>query len=68
MSEGTRPPLAFRGSRRRLRRIRLGEHWSADMSSLTMLIVIALFLVIPWLVRGSVGGLDGGPDPIWWTG
>ena len=51
MVGSTRPPLALRGSRRRFRRIRFREHWSAGMSWLVIWIVIVLGLIVPWLVR-----------------
>lgn len=47
MLEGTRPPIVFRGSRRRLRQIRLRDNWSAEMSWLAIWIVIILCLIIP---------------------
>jgi hypothetical protein len=51
MVESTRPPIIFRGSRRRLRRIQFRDNWSAEMSWLAIWIVIVLGLTIPWLVR-----------------
>ena len=53
MVESTRPPIVFRGSRRRLRQIRFRGNWFAEMSWLTFWIMIVLCLMIPWLIRRS---------------
>jgi hypothetical protein len=53
MVESTRPPIVFRGSRRRLRQIRFRGNWSAEMSWLAIWIVVVLCLILPWLVRSA---------------
>ena len=48
---GNRPGLTFRGSRRRLRRIRFRDNWSREMWFLVIVITLTLLLVVPWLIR-----------------
>jgi hypothetical protein len=45
MGEGIRPPLVVRGSRRRLRQIRLRGNWSTAMWWLVIWLVGTLWLV-----------------------
>ena len=49
-----RSMLTFRGSRRRLRRIRFRENWTRDMWLLLGFVVLAVLLLLPWLVRHPI--------------
>lgn len=40
-----------RGSRRRLRRIKLRENWSRAMWALLAFVLLVLLVVIPWVLR-----------------
>ena len=53
MEKYTRRSREFRGSRRRLRRIRFRDYWTAGMSWLTLLMLILLCVIVPWLIRTS---------------
>jgi len=46
-----RPGLAFRGSRARLRRVRVRGNWSVEMWMFVMALLFAVLVAIPWLVR-----------------
>ena len=41
----------FRGSRRRLRRIRFRDNWSREMWIVIVVIVLTLLFVVPKLIR-----------------
>jgi len=43
--------LSFRGSRRRLRRIRFRDNWTRDMWLLLAFVVLVALVLLPWLVR-----------------
>jgi hypothetical protein len=49
-----RSTLTFRGSRRRLRRIRFRENWTRDMWLLLVFVVLTVLLLFPWLVRHPI--------------
>jgi hypothetical protein len=42
---------AYRGSRRRLRRIRLRGTWSLEIVLFVIWVLFALFVLVPWIVR-----------------
>jgi hypothetical protein len=48
---GSRPPKVYRGSIRRLRKIRLRDSWSMEMLLLVAWVLFLLFVVIPWMAR-----------------
>jgi hypothetical protein len=48
---GNRPGLRFRGSRRRLRQVRLQGNWSREMWLLVIVVGLTIFVLIPWLIR-----------------
>jgi hypothetical protein len=48
-----RPGIAFRGSRRRIGRIRFRENWSRDMWLLLVFVLVALFFLIRWLLYAT---------------
>jgi hypothetical protein len=45
--------MRFRGSRRRIGRIRFRENWSRDMWLLLAFILLALFVLIQWLEHAT---------------
>jgi hypothetical protein len=47
-------PRSYRGSRKRLRRIRLRGNWSIEFWLYALFILALLFLVLPWLVRSPL--------------
>ena len=42
----TRPPMVFRGSRRRLRRLRVRNHWSVEMTWLLVGVMMGVWLAV----------------------
>jgi len=48
---GARPGRAYRGSRRRVRRIRFRGNWSLEIVLFIIWILFALFVLVPWIVR-----------------
>jgi hypothetical protein len=40
-----------RGSRKRLRRIRLQGNWSVEFWLFVLVMLVALFVLVPWLIR-----------------
>jgi hypothetical protein len=46
-----RPGLAYRGSRKRLKRIEFLENTSVEFWVMVVLLVIMLLVVVPWLIR-----------------
>ena len=49
-----RPPIRFRGSRRRVRQLRMRDHWSVEMSWLLAGILIGVWLAVR-VVRNDGG-------------
>jgi hypothetical protein len=49
MDHGTRAPLRFRGSRRRLRQIRMRDYPSPGLWLFLAMIVVLLSVVVPYL-------------------
>ena len=50
-TDGLRPGRWYRGSRQRLRRIRLRDNWSLELWLLIAWVAFLLFVVVPWMVR-----------------
>jgi len=48
---GPRPGKVYRGSRKRLRRIRLRDNWSVELWIFLAVMLFTLFVVVPWIVR-----------------
>jgi hypothetical protein len=48
---GARPGRFYRGSRRRLRRIRFRGNWSLEIVFFVIWLLFALFVLVPWIVR-----------------
>jgi hypothetical protein len=48
-----RPPKTFRGSRQRLRRIRLRGNGSLELWLLILWVAFVLLVVVPWMLRQS---------------
>lgn len=44
-------PLTYRGSRKRIRRIGLRGNWSLEIAILLIVLLLALLVVLPWLIR-----------------
>jgi hypothetical protein len=44
------PPKVYRGSRRRLKRLRARDNWSTEMWVLLIWLAFLLSVVIPWMV------------------
>ena len=44
--QSTRPPMAFRGSRRRLRQIRMRGSWSVEMTWLLVGVMVGAWLAM----------------------
>ena len=44
--QSTRPPLVFRGSRRRLRHIRMRANWSVEMTWLLVGVMLGAWLAL----------------------
>jgi len=42
---------SYRGSRKRIRRIRVQDHWSVELWLFVIFVLLALFIVVPWLIR-----------------
>jgi hypothetical protein len=42
---------SYRGSRKRIRRIRMQDHWSVELWLFVIFVLLALFIVVPWLIR-----------------
>ena len=57
MREGTRPDMVFRGSRRRLRQIRVRDNWSVEMWWL------AIWVVLVFCLLGRLTMSTGDRDP-----
>jgi hypothetical protein len=49
-----RSSVTYRGSRRRLRRIRFRENWTRDMWLLVAVVVLTILVLFPWLVRHPI--------------
>ena len=45
------PPKVYRGSRKRVRQIRMRGNWSVELWMLVAVILFILFVILPWLVR-----------------
>ena len=50
-TSGSRAPKTYRGSRRRLKRIRLRDHGSWELWALLAWLAFLLFVVVPWMIR-----------------
>jgi hypothetical protein len=50
---GARPPKIYRGSKRRVKRIKLGRNTSAKLWLLAGWLALLVFGLIPWLIRHS---------------
>jgi hypothetical protein len=48
-----RPPLTFRGSRRRLKRIKIRGNSSLELWLLVGWVVFLVLIVLPWMLRHS---------------
>ena len=42
---------SYLGSRKRVQRIRMRGNWSAELWLFVILILVALFVLVPWLIR-----------------
>ena len=51
MSSAPRPPKTYRASRKRVQRITLRGNWSVEVWILIGIIVVALFVLVPWLIK-----------------
>ena len=49
--DGQRPPMVYRGSRRRLKRLRWRGNFSFEMWLVLAWVLFLLFVVIPWMIR-----------------
>jgi hypothetical protein len=45
-----RSAMRFRGSLRRVRRIRFRDNWSRDMWLVVALVIVVLLVLFPWFV------------------
>jgi hypothetical protein len=50
-TSGPRPGKVYRGSRKRVRRIRFRDNWPVELWILVAVILFMLFVVVPWLVQ-----------------
>jgi hypothetical protein len=50
-ASGLRSGKVYRGSRRRVRRIRFRGNWAVELWILVAVILFVLFVVVPWLVQ-----------------
>jgi hypothetical protein len=50
-ASGPRPGKVYRGSRKRVRRIRFRDNWAVELWLLVAVILFVLFVVVPWLVQ-----------------
>ena len=50
-ASGPRPGKVYRGSRKRVRRIRMRGNWAVELWILVAVILFVLFVVVPWLVQ-----------------
>jgi hypothetical protein len=50
-ASGPRPGRVYRGSRKRVRRIRFRDNWAVELWILVAVLLFVLFVVVPWLVR-----------------
>jgi len=48
---GARPPKRYRGSRHRLKRIRLRGNFARELWLLVAWVAFLLFVVMPWMMR-----------------
>jgi hypothetical protein len=46
-----RPAKVYRGSRQRLKRLRIRDHWSVTMWALVIWLGFLLLVAIPWMVH-----------------
>jgi hypothetical protein len=53
-TSGSRPARTFRGSRRRMRRIKMRQSGTWEIWLLVVWIVFLLLVVIPWMVRQNL--------------
>jgi hypothetical protein len=47
------PSKDYRGSHRRLKRLRPGRHWSVEMWFLLGWLGFVVLVVVPWMIRQS---------------
>jgi hypothetical protein len=50
---GVRPAKTYRGSKRRVRRIRMRGNGSWEMWMFVVWVAFLLFVVVPWMIRNS---------------
>jgi len=50
MSPAPRPPKTYRASRTRVQKIKLRGNWSIEVWIFIGIILIALFVMVPWLI------------------
>jgi hypothetical protein len=50
-TSGPRSGKAYRGSRKRVRRLRLRGNWSVELWIFLAVMLFTLFVVVPWIVR-----------------
>jgi hypothetical protein len=50
MSPAPRPPKTYRASRNRVNRIKLGGNWSIEVWIFIGIVLLALFVMVPWLI------------------
>jgi len=53
LTSGTRPPKTYRGSRRRIRQLKMRDHWSLGLWLLVAWVVFLILVVLPWMIRHS---------------
>jgi len=51
LNDGPRRGRAYRGSWRRVRRIRLRGNWSLEIALFVIWVLFTLFVLVPWIVR-----------------
>jgi len=50
-ADGLRPGRWYRGSRRRLRQIRLRDNWPIELWLLVAWVAFLLLVVVPWMIH-----------------
>jgi hypothetical protein len=53
VSSGNRPPKQYRGSKRRIKRIKWRRNGSLEMWLLAGWVAFLLLVVLPWMIRHS---------------
>ena len=52
-AQGSRPQKVYRGSRRRVRRIKMRDNNSRTLWVLILWVAFLLIVVVPWMIRHS---------------